>query len=81
MYENEMITQLDVVKALQSNQTVETDALLKIDPDTAIPDLSDYFKTFKELTAQNGIAMECHTVETSDGYLLDVFRIQPSNTK
>ena len=46
-----------------------------------IPDLSDYFKTFKELTQQNGFAMECHTVDTPDGYQLDVFRIQPDNTK
>jgi hypothetical protein len=44
-----MIKQLDVVKALQSNQTVTTDEILKIESDIAIPDLSDYFKTFKEL--------------------------------
>jgi hypothetical protein len=41
-----MIKQLDIVKAVQQNQKVTTDELLKIESDLTIPDLSDYFKTF-----------------------------------
>lgn len=45
-----------------------------------MPDLSDYFKTFEQLVSQNSFAHECHTVETPDGYQLEVFRIQPAKT-
>ena len=46
-----------------------------MDKDRVIPDLTDYFKTFKEIVKSSGYQMECHEVETEDGYLLDIFRI------
>ena len=38
--------------------------------------MSDYFKTFKQVTESNGFAYECHTVQTDDGYILNMFRVQ-----
>lgn len=38
--------------------------------------MSDYFKSFKQLVEQNGLSYECHTVQTDDGYILNMFRIQ-----
>jgi hypothetical protein len=32
-------------------------------------------KTFKEIVIENGFSMETYTVETEDGYLLDLFRV------
>jgi hypothetical protein len=37
--------------------------------------MSDYFKTFKQVTESNGFAYECHTVQTDDGYILNMFRV------
>ena len=45
-----------------------------------MPDLSDYFRTFEQISARNGFAVECHDVETEDGYVLKTFRIQPNET-
>lgn len=75
MYENEVIRQLDLVKDIK--EEVTADDVMAIEADKEIPDLSDYFKTTEEIVKQNGFAMECHTVETPDGYLLDMFRLQP----
>lgn len=38
--------------------------------------MSDYFKSFKQVVESNGFAYECHTVQTEDGYILNLFRIQ-----
>ena len=51
------------------------------DCDTTEPDLmpiimSDYFKSFKQVVESKGFGYECHTVQTEDGYVLNMFRIQ-----
>ena len=38
--------------------------------------MNDYYKSFKQLVEQKGFAYECHTVQTEDGYILNMFRIQ-----
>ena len=37
--------------------------------------MSDYYKSFKQLVESKGFAYECHTVQTEDGYILNMFRI------
>ena len=40
-----------------------------------MPDLSDYFKTFQQIVDAYGYSLQCHEIETEDGYLLETFRI------
>ena len=80
LYQIELIRQLDELRAVDTYKNIKKLELMQMDKDRTIPDLSDYFKTFKEIVKANGFAMECHEVETEDGYLLDVFRIQPKGT-
>lgn len=42
--------------------------------------MSDYFKSFEQIAEANGHSHECHEVKTQDGYILQVFRIQPTNS-
>ena len=42
-------------------------------------DLTDGKRSFAEICAENGFAFEEHTVTTTDGYILTVYRI-PGNT-
>ena len=51
--------------------------------DTTLPEkdqmrilMSDYFASFKQLVESKGFAYECHTIQTQDGYILNMFRIQ-----
>jgi hypothetical protein len=41
----------------------------------------DFFKSFFELTFDQGLNHECHSVTTEDGYILGLFRIRNPNTK
>ena len=38
--------------------------------------MSDYFASFKQLVESKGFAYECHTIQTPDGYILNMFRIE-----
>lgn len=37
----------------------------------------DYNRTFQQIVEENGFKFESHAVTTSDGYILNVFRITP----
>jgi hypothetical protein len=80
LYQIELIKQLDELRSVEVLDNAKKMELMQMDQDRTVPDLSDYFKTFKEIVKSNGYAMECHEIETDDGYLLDVFRIQPKGT-
>lgn len=41
----------------------------------------DFFKTFFELSSDQELENECHTVTTDDGYILSLFRLKDSKTK
>jgi pimeloyl-ACP methyl ester carboxylesterase len=56
------------MSALSQDIQVETNTEVEIGPD-------DMTKTLKEIIYENGFHMETYTVETEDGYLLDLFRI------
>lgn len=71
---------MDELRSVEVLDNAKKLELMSMDKDRAVPDLSDYFKTFKDIVSSNGYAMECHEIETEDGYLLDVFRIQPKGT-
>lgn len=55
----------------------EWQSIDEVEQDDQIPILmNDYYKSFKQLVEQKGFAYECHTVQTEDGYILNMFRIQ-----
>ena len=41
----------------------------------------DFFKNFFELSTDQGMSSECHSVVTDDGYILNLFRVRDSRTK
>ena len=61
-------------------KTEEDSKAREAQPSKEIPDLTDYFKTFKQIVNAYGYTMQCHEIETPDGYLLETFRIQPKGT-
>lgn len=70
-----MITQLYLVKNIK--EEIIADDVMVIEAYKEISDLSDYFKITEDIVKQNGFNMEYYTLDTSDGYLLDMFRLQP----
>lgn len=79
-YINELVRQIDAMKNTDILQSEEKKKVVEAEPSKEVPDLSDYFKTFKQIVNAYGYSMQCHEIETDDGYLLETFRIQPKGT-
>lgn len=69
------IMDIDDLQPESWNETssVGVDTDLETDP--------DFGKTFQQIVTENGFKFETHPVTTSDGYILNVFRITPKDRK